>query len=92
MTIGVVLDAVARNMNVPVGQLVGPSRNAWTVRARDIVCWIARTHLRMSLTAIGQALGERHHTTIMTAIDRAFRMRADIYWRRRIARIAMVTQ
>ncbi len=88
MTFAAVLNAVANDMAVPVAQLTGPSRVAWVVRARDISCWIARKQLQMSLTDIGRALGDRHHSTIIAAIDRAYGMHAHSYWRRRIGRIA----
>ena len=88
MTLRPIIDAVAHDMRVLPADLVSAERTMWLRQARDVACWLAYHRKRWTLTAIGRALGNRHHTTIMAAVARADACRDDPYWRRRIERIA----
>lgn len=67
--VGTVLAAVAADADVTVAQLVGPSRRAPLVRARDRAAWILHRQ-GYSLSAVGRILGGRDHTTIFAAVRR----------------------
>jgi chromosomal replication initiation ATPase DnaA len=50
--------------------IVSQRRGGDAVRARQLVCWLARTLTQRSLPRIGRALGGRDHTTVMHAVNR----------------------
>jgi len=60
-----IIAAVAQYYSVKVADLKGPSRKENFARARQIVMYLARKHTHLSTNAIGQDLGNRHHTTII---------------------------
>lgn len=52
------------------GDIVGPSRERRLVVARDEVAYRMHKELEMTLGAIGEALGGRNHSTIISALRR----------------------
>lgn len=67
-----VLRAVACVTGYSVDELRGDRRFRDLVRARQVVCWMARTRLGLSFPQIGHRIG-RDHTTVLHAaclIDR----------------------
>jgi chromosomal replication initiation ATPase DnaA len=62
--------------SVSEGAILGPTRAARIVRARDAVAWVAKEAFGTSSVDIGRALGERDHSTILTAQRRAEALRA----------------
>lgn len=71
-----IVESVARATGIPEKDIRGPCRQSDTVRARYMVVIIAREKKKMSLKGIGRILGNRDHTTIIYAIDRAKSMLA----------------
>ncbi len=60
-----VIEKVARFYNIDPDVLTGRSRNKKVVRPRQICMYLSREETRSSLPQIGQALGNRDHTTIL---------------------------
>jgi len=65
-----ILEALSIQYHVPVEDIVGPSRRAEAVLARDHAAWGIRTILKLHLKTIGYHLGERDHSTIVKNIAR----------------------
>lgn len=60
---------------VRTADLISTRRDKLICRARFAVMWVARQALPYSLPMIGRALGNRDHTTIMSGIRQADRLR-----------------
>jgi chromosomal replication initiator protein len=68
------VETAARTFEVPRTALLGRSRRRHIVYARQALAWALRhTHPELSLSAIGDLLGGRDHTTIIWAIEAAER-------------------
>lgn len=67
---------VARAYGLSVIDIESSRRTQPIVRPRQIVCYLSATMTRRSLPAIGRALGDRDHTTILHARDKIARLRA----------------
>lgn len=63
------LGAVADHFGVKTTTLKGPKRDRPVVRPRQVVMYLAKTELGMTLKDIGGLLGGRDHTTIMHGVD-----------------------
>jgi len=63
-----VLNAVARQREMTVIELVGPSRCRTVVEARGIAMYLARGLTDKSLYEIGRACGGRDHTTVLHGV------------------------
>lgn len=59
-------EAVCREFGVTLRMLRGPSRAAAVSRPRQILMYLARKHTDLSYPHIGQRLGGRDHTTVMS--------------------------
>lgn len=62
--IDVILEAGCRATGVSAADIRGPRRDRFLVLRRKFICRKMRAE-GYSLKAIGRALGNRHHTTIM---------------------------
>jgi len=60
-----ILATVAQFYSVKPADLRSPSRKESIARARHVIMYLAREVANVSLSAIGQELGGRHHTTIL---------------------------
>jgi chromosomal replication initiation ATPase DnaA len=69
--IGRVVEFAAVAFAVSDGAILGPTRAARVVRARDAIAWVADQAFGTSSVAIGRALGERDHSTVLAALRRA---------------------
>lgn len=65
-----ILSDVADRHGVYPSKIKSKSRKALPVRARDHAAYRLRAELGLSYPKIGQLLGGRNHSTIMTAIKR----------------------
>jgi chromosomal replication initiator protein len=65
-----ILHEVAAYFELRIDDLVGPRRNRYIARPRQICMYLARDLTDMSLPQIGDALGGRDHTTIMHGCDK----------------------
>ncbi|MBU0727886.1 chromosomal replication initiator protein DnaA, partial [Patescibacteria group bacterium] len=70
VTIECLIDSVTDYYTVPKTDVIGNSRTRECMMPRQIIMYLAKTKLRMSLTKIGQLLGNRNHTTVMHSVNR----------------------
>lgn len=70
VTIDLLIDSVADYFTVPKSEVMGQSRMRDYTHPRQIIMYLASTKLRLSLSRIGQALGNRNHTTVMHSIGK----------------------
>ena len=70
VTLEQLTDFVSEYFTIPKSEVLGESRAREYLLPRQIVMYLAKSKLRLSLAKIGQYLGNRNHTTVMNAIDR----------------------
>jgi len=70
VTIEQLTDFVSEYYTIPKSEMLGESRAREYLLPRQIVMYLAKAKLRLSLAKIGQFLGNRNHTTVMNAIER----------------------
>ena len=87
-TIGEIAWIVEKRTGVSLERIRSPSRVGKVIEARFLIIWTMRKVSGHSLAFIGERLGDRHHTSIMNAIERvrALRMEDDA-WRKRVNEI-----
>lgn len=64
-----IIDAVASYYNIKTTALRGAKRSRPIARPRQMVMYLCKTELGLTLEDIGGALGGRDHTTIMHGVD-----------------------
>lgn len=62
------IDVAASYFNVKLSQLKGNKRDGFLAQARQIVYYILRVELHLSLMSIGELLGGRDHSTILHGV------------------------
>ncbi|HEU5059517.1 MAG TPA: chromosomal replication initiator protein DnaA [Kofleriaceae bacterium] len=73
-----VLKAVASYYNLKVSDLKSPRRHKSLANPRAIAMYLARTHTKESYPDLGRAFGGKHHTTIISAVEKiAKRLKLD---------------
>ncbi len=70
VTPGRVMDIVSRHFKVSGDDLRGPSRKSRLVEARQTLMFLLRKQLGLPLSAIGDILGGRDHSTIIHGIEK----------------------
>lgn len=70
VTIEGLIDQVADYFTVPKSQITGQSRMRDYTVPRQVIMYLAHAKLRISLSTIGRALGNRNHTTVMHSIGK----------------------
>lgn len=65
-----VMEAVANFYYLTIEDLKGPSRSQKVVKPRHIAMYLARQETKASLPKIGEALGDRDHSTVKHGIDK----------------------
>ncbi len=65
-----VLEAVSSYYSVSQQDMVGQSRVREILVPRQIVMYMAKRYVRMSYVRIGEAFGNRDHTTVMHAVEK----------------------
>lgn len=70
VTIDLLIDSVSGYFTVPRSEVMGQSRLRDYTVPRQIIMYLAYSKLRLSLNKIGQALGNRDHTTVMHSVER----------------------
>jgi len=68
-------DAVAEAFGVGVLDLIGRSRRAHLVEARNAACWVIRAKYGISYPHLGRLMGGRDHSTVIHGRDNAIRQR-----------------
>lgn len=70
VTLDSLIDSVVDYFSIARHDVVGTSRSRDLLVPRQVIMYLANTKLRMSLVKIGQALGNRNHTTVMHGVSR----------------------
>lgn len=70
------IDDAGRQFGVSIPELKGDGRRVAATRARFAIAWVAKQATGHSAAAIGRALGDRDHSTIIHALGRADELRA----------------
>jgi chromosomal replication initiator protein len=65
-----VLTTVASFYGVTRAELLGRSRSREMVHPRQVVMYLAREELQITLPQIGEILGGRDHTTVMYGVEK----------------------
>lgn len=87
-TPGKIIEAVAKNFKVAVGDLCGPRRKASLVRARQILIYLLRVELGLPLESVGALVGGRDHSTVLYSVEKVEReVLASQVWKDQLARI-----
>ncbi len=60
-----IISAVSSFYSLKSSEIRGPSRKGPVARARQIVMYLGREIANLSASAVGQELGNRHHTTVL---------------------------
>jgi chromosomal replication initiator protein len=67
---GEVIDAICTHYTVGKRSLLGERRTRSIARPRQILMYILRTELQLSLEEIGRVVGGRDHSTVIHGVDR----------------------
>jgi len=70
VTLDLLIDSVADYFTVPKSELMGQSRLRDFTIPRQVVMYLAHAKLRLSLSTIGRALGNRNHATVIHSVNR----------------------
>lgn len=70
VTLDCLIDKVSDYFTVPKDEILGNSRTREYVVPRQIIMYLAKSKLQLSLNRIGEGLGKRNHTTVMHAITK----------------------
>ncbi len=70
ITADLILDKVSEFYQVPVSDIVGHKRTADVVLPRQVAMYLCQNMVKLSLKSIGEILGKRDHTTIMSGISK----------------------
>ena len=88
ITSAVIIDFVAEKYGVNPEDIVGKRRSREIALPRQVAMYICREMTDMSTTAIGQAFGNRDHTTVMHGCDKvAETMDSDFAFKNRVEEI-----
>lgn len=69
-----ILERAAMITGVPASKVKGGDRHSEIVIVRQAVCWAARKQ-GLTYPRIAREIGGRHHTTIMSSVTRAGKLR-----------------
>lgn len=77
VTVEIIIAAVSAVTDVSRIQIVGDRRDPDTVRARDAALWLASELVDVSKPMLARIFGDRDHTSILRAIERAQQRRRE---------------
>ena len=67
-----ILEAVSELYNIPVEKIVSKRRLQYLVDARSMACFVMRKYTRLTYSEIGDLLGGRDHSTVISAFNSAY--------------------
>jgi chromosomal replication initiator protein len=87
---GDVIEAVSNYYQVGKRALLGDSRARPIARPRQVLMYLLRTHLGISLEEVGRLVGDRDHTTVMHAVGKITELATtDVHIREDISKIKL---
>lgn len=82
------ISVVSKYYQINKGSLLGESRARSVARPRQILMYLLRTYLKVSLEEVGRIVGGRDHTTVMHAVSKITQLAMnDVHIREDILRI-----
>ncbi|HTK03781.1 MAG TPA: chromosomal replication initiator protein DnaA [Alphaproteobacteria bacterium] len=82
------IDKISKYYQVGKRLLLGEGRSRPIARPRQVLMYVLRTHLGISLEEVGRLVGGRDHTTVMHAVNKITQMAlSDVHIREDILRI-----
>lgn len=91
VTVGAVIEAVARHFALKPADLKNDRRPKPLASARAVAMYLARKHTSASYPDIARAFGGRHHTTVLIAVKKVTKqLRDDAALREQLAAIEQV--
>lgn len=73
-----IIESVCGLLRVTEEEILGPSRRARFVEARQVAFWLARNHTSLTYENIGEVFSNRDHTTVLHGVQNIEqRMRVD---------------
>jgi chromosomal replication initiator protein len=82
-----VVEVIIKKFNLSVSQIKGSRRSRSLARPRQILMYLLRTELSLSLDEVGTWVGGRDHSTVIHAVDTIsnllstdIKMREDVEW------------
>lgn len=70
LTVDQILKAVANYYGIKVSDLKSPRRHKSIAGPRAVAMYLARTHTNDSYPDLGRSFGGKHHTTVISAVDK----------------------
>jgi chromosomal replication initiator protein len=70
VTLDELVMTVAEFYSIPRDELLGRGRNKEVVHPRQVVMYLAREELQLTLPQIGESLGGRDHTTVIYGVEK----------------------
>jgi chromosomal replication initiator protein len=70
VTLDQLTDYVSEYFTIPKSEVMGESRSRECLIPRQIIMFLAKSKLRISLAKIGSYLGNRNHTTVISSIEK----------------------
>jgi len=70
ITIESLVTSVSDYYQVPKSEVMGTARNREFMVPRQMIMYLAKTKLNISLSKIGEHIGNRNHTTVMHAVEK----------------------
>jgi chromosomal replication initiator protein len=91
LTAGRIIDSVSKHFGLSRTDLCGPRRKSAFVYPRQIIMFLLRNDLGLSLEGIGELLGGRDHSTVLYGVDKVQKLlSADQSQRDEVARIRSI--
>jgi chromosomal replication initiator protein len=82
------IEVVSKYYQIGKRSLLGESRIRSVARPRQMLMYLLRTYLRVSLEEVGRLVGDRDHTTVMHAVGKITQLAlSDVHIREDILRI-----
>jgi chromosomal replication initiator protein len=70
LTVDTILKSVASYYGLKVSDLKSPRRHKSIAAPRAVAMYLARTHTKESYPDLGRAFGGKHHTTVISAVEK----------------------
>ena len=70
VTVEQILKSVANYYNLKVSDLKSPRRHKSIAGPRAVAMYLARTHTKDSYPDLGRGFGGKHHTTVISAVEK----------------------
>lgn len=77
ITVELIVAAVAKYYGIKESELTGKRRTQNVIRPRQLAMSLAKDLTSLSLSAIGESIGKRDHSTVINALEQAAKLRRE---------------